>query len=939
MKKNPKISRSIGILLLLYSCCLMGLSGCRKPQDKPRQVAAGEWPEVTQTSKPWTRWWWMGNAVDKENLTWLLEEYEDAGLGGLEIAPIYGAKGFEDQFLEHLSPEWMDMLRHTVAKADSLNMGIDLTQGTGWPFGGPMVSPGLAAQRMIVQKYKYTEGQGLDRPIVLEDKRASRFEYELHTLMAYQDGKVENLSEKVIDSLRLDWDAPGAWDLIAVFQAQTGQMVKRAAPGGQGFTLDHYSDKAVQHYLNHFEKAFEGDFPGIRSFYNDSFEVYGADFTTEFFRIFEQKRGYDLREHLPKLLAEEPDDISRRLKSDYRETIHDMLLENFTQPWTNWANSHGKLTKNQAHGSPGNLLDLYAAVDIPEGETFGSSYFPIPGIRRDSADIRNVDPDPIMLKFASSAAHLTGKNLVSTETFTWLGEHFKSAFSQAKPELEQAFLAGVNHMFYHGVTYSPKAVDFPGWLFYASLNLNTHNSLWPHFKGFNGYIQRVQSVLQSGTPDNELMMYWPVYDIWSDPQGLSKMLTVHGIDEWLHPTAFYQESKMLMEKGFGLDFVSDRMIEGLQVDDGRFLAAGGDYRSRVLIIPETAYMPVATLQNAISLAEKGGTVIFQKAPQNVPGFHDHSSRKEALDALWSGLSFEDKVYGEEAVEGEGKVILAENIFQALVGLGMQRENLVDEGLKFLRRDLNGQKYYYLVNHSGKTVNKSIDLQYGGKAAVLMDPQQGIIGLGSNAETAGKSSVRVNLDPGESLIVHVLNRDPGNIPNWKYDSTKPEIDSINGPWRLEFINGGPELPEAVTLDEIKPWTELDDPVALNFSGQAGYENSFNLEQVDKNAKYVLNLGQVLESARVWINGKEVGYAFGVPFKLDISEFVQKGSNQLRIEVANLMANRVRYLDQNEIVWRNYHEINFVNIDYGPFDASGWKTMPSGLRGPVNLEIHH
>ncbi|WP_373398977.1 glycosyl hydrolase [Algoriphagus halophilus] len=229
--------------------------------------------------------------------------------------------------------------------------------------------------------------------------------------------------------------------------------------------MDHFSKAAVDSYNRYFETALSGKDYGFRAFYNDSFEVYGADFTAGFFEEFEKLRGYDLKEYLPYLEMEEGSEIVRRVKSDYRETINDLLLGNFTKNWTTWAHTQGKITKNQAHGSPGNLLDLYAAVDIPECETFGSSYFPIPGLRRDSADIRNVDPDPIMLKFASSAAHITGKNLVSSETFTWLGEHFKSSFSQMKPEVEQAFLAGVNHIFYHGVTYSPDDVSYPGWLF------------------------------------------------------------------------------------------------------------------------------------------------------------------------------------------------------------------------------------------------------------------------------------------------------------------------------------------------------------------------------------------------------------------------------------------------------------------------------------------
>ncbi|WP_235941652.1 glycosyl hydrolase [Cyclobacterium roseum] len=928
----------LSLYSLFFLAFLFGHAGCQQEEPFTPIVKAGEWPEVTRSAKPWTRWWWMGNAVDEKNLTNLLQSYEAAGLGGLEIAPIYGAKGFEDRFLTYLSPEWMEMLHHTVAKADSLNMGIDLTQGTGWPFGGPMVQPEMAAQRMVIQQHTYSGQEGLDRPILLESTRATRFEYGLHTVMAFKENETPvNLTSQIDDSGELSWDASGKWELVAVFMAQTGQMVKRAAPGGQGFTLDHYSKESVNDYLSHFEEAFKEDFPGIRAFYNDSFEVYGADFTENFFQFFQEKRGYDLRNHLPELLAEEPDERSARLKSDYRETINDMLLENFTGQWTDWANRQGKLTKNQAHGSPGNLLDLYARVDIPEGETFGSSYFPIPGIRRDSADIRNVDPDPIMLKFASSAAHLTGKNLVSTETFTWLGEHFKSAFSQAKPELEQAFLAGINHMFYHGVTYSPEEVDFPGWLFYASLNLNTHNSLWPHFRGFNEYIQRVQSVLQSGTPDNELLMYWPVYDVWADPEGLSKMLTVHGIDEWLHPTPFYKGSKMLMEKGFGLDFVSDDLIGDLQVSDGHLSSANGTYSAQVLVVPKLTYMPVATLERILSLAEKGAKVVFQQVPTEVPGFNDFTSRKEALNSLWESLAFEATAGSQLAKVGSGQVILSEDLLQAMELAGLERETLVDEGLQYIRRNLKGERYYYLVNHSAEAVNSYIPLKYGANEAVLMDPEIGKVGLAQNRGEKGEFEVRVNLDPGKSLIVHLLQQDSEGISEWKYSHSEPDLIPVEGPWTLTFTAGGPTLPEAQQLEEVQPWTKLENEEVLHFSGQALYETKLDLN-LSQGAKYVLNLGKVLESARVWINGQEVGFAFGIPFKLDVSDYLQNGTNEIKIEVANLMANRIRYLDQQGVTWRNYHEINFVNIDYGPFDASGWDIMPSGLAGPVNIEIH-
>jgi len=69
-----------------------------------------KWPSVTKTTKPWTRWWWEGSAVNKTDLTWNLEQYQKAGLGGVEITPIYGIYGYEKQFIEFLSPQWMQVL-------------------------------------------------------------------------------------------------------------------------------------------------------------------------------------------------------------------------------------------------------------------------------------------------------------------------------------------------------------------------------------------------------------------------------------------------------------------------------------------------------------------------------------------------------------------------------------------------------------------------------------------------------------------------------------------------------------------------------------------------------------------------------------------------------------------------------------------------------------
>ena len=184
--------------------------------------------------------------------------------------------------------------------------------------------------------------------------------------------------------------------------------------------------------------------------------------------------------------------------SDYRETISDLLLENFTCQWTDWAHKNGSITRNQAHGSPGNLIDIYAAVDIPECEGFGLSQFHIEGLRQDSLTKKN-DSDLSMLKYASSAAHIAGKTYTSSETFTWLTEHFRTSLSQCKPDMDLMFVSGVNHMFFHGTPYSPKEAEWPGWLFYASINMSPTNSIWRDAPSFFNYITRLSEFSANGT--------------------------------------------------------------------------------------------------------------------------------------------------------------------------------------------------------------------------------------------------------------------------------------------------------------------------------------------------------------------------------------------------------------------------------------------------------
>ena len=246
----------------------------------------------------------------------------------------------------------------------------------------------------------------------------------LVALMAYSDrGETLDLTDKVGPEGKLDWVAPsGDWTLYAIFQGWHGKMVERAAPGGEGNVIDHFSSKALKSYLSRFDQAFAGrDTKSLRAFFNDSYEVDDAEgesnWTPNFFTEFRRRRGYDLREFLPALFGKDAVEKNARVLCDFRETISDLLLDEFSSPWRQWAAGQGKIVRNQAHGSPANILDLYAASDIPETE----------------------GQEILRMKFATSAAHVTGKPLASSESATWLNEHTLATLAEVKQAVDKFF--------------------------------------------------------------------------------------------------------------------------------------------------------------------------------------------------------------------------------------------------------------------------------------------------------------------------------------------------------------------------------------------------------------------------------------------------------------------------------------------------------------------
>ena len=611
---------------------------------------------------------------------------------------------------------------------------------------------------------------------------------------------------------------------------------------------------------------------------------------------------------MPALFGNAPQDTIARVKCDYRETLSDLHLA-YVRRWSEWSRAHASLSRNQAHGAPGNLIDLYAAADIPETEIFAST------------DERHIP----MHKFSSSAAHLTGRTLASSESFTWLGEHFQVSLADVKPAADFLFISGVNHIFFHGIPYSPQDVAWPGWLFYASVNLGPNGGLWHDLPAFNAYLARCQSVLQSGQPANDVLLYWPIYDTWQTPAGLLMQFTVHDQSKWLWSTPFYEAAMKLWSRGYAFDEVSDRLLRDAKCIDGRIELGGNAYR--VIVVPNCRLMPVATLRKLAELTREGAKVIVRDSlPADVPGFADLPKRRGEFGEALAALSRQHVQIGTDL-----DAMLAET--------PVARETMVDAGLSFVRRTHERGHHYFVVNRSERAVDGWIALGTPAEAAVILDPRyENVAGVAAlrQEKSTGLAQIYLQLQPGESCVVRTFTtRDAvARAAAWSYAQVGGEPHEIAGTWHVHFLEGGPALPADFETRALTSWATRDDAEARRFAGTARYHVEFEHSSAAAD-DWMLDLGRVCESARVKLNGRDVVTLWSRPFQVRLGEFLRPGRNTLEIEVTNLAANRIADLDRRGVNWKSFHEINFVNKDYKPFDASHWPPRDSGLLGPVRL----
>ena len=941
-----------------------------------------------EAGKPMTRWWWFGGAVTPEEVTRELTFMKQAGLRGAEIQPVYpvamddSARGIRN--LNYFSEEFLAVVRHAVREARRLKLQLDFTLGSGWPYGGPFIPTSLAARRLRV----------LSQDVV----GPKDYSWNLTPHLAGDDRVVRVVATPVFPDARLDVarsrvlaDQPkpgiaqgvrrgsfvrtrvedGTWRLMVFLDSPTGQLVKRPTVGMEGYVLDHHSREASALFLRAAGDrvmnalASEGAAP-FHSVFCDSLEVYGADWTQDFLAEFEKRRGYDLAPYLPALFHD-AGDVTPHVRHDAHLTLSELNLDYFFAPLVAWAEQRGMKARIQAHGAPGDVMQAYGRAHIPEGENiFGGDRYLV--------NLRH-------RRLASSAAHLYGKPIASSETYTWLRTPlYVTTLEQMKPATDAVLLDGLNHIVNHGYSYSPPQAGEPGWSFYASTEANHTNTWWRHYPHLARYIQRTCALLQTGVAVNPVAVYLPVADLFAQfgAGGLHIDVEAEGL----------LDAGLLMglrHAGYDFDMLHDHALASLaRVEAGELRA--GTARYTVVVVPNARYMPPESAARLSELVRAGGHVIFvERLPEGAAGLREREARSAQVRGRLEGLWGRQPVAGDVARAGSGSVAFVADRAGALARLQAVLQpdfQIVEPSVEradartaaalnvgFVHRRLGACDYYFVANVSRHTQDLRVRFAASHRSPERLDPETGAVTTPLvyeyvTQEGRASTEVELRLEPFESCFVvfgtsrerplltrtgwpgrlelhtkggtafatglaatngeHAFQGSRGRAHRVVVSHVPPPL-ALAGPWTLALGHAAP-----LTLDRLRSWTEM--PAARGFSGWGAYECDFEAPGLPPDVEWMIDLGTVHETAEVSLNGTSLGAAWKGLRRLACGSSLRPGRNHLKIEVANLWIHDVAQRPAPDLAaleetygvrWGRYGEVKPEAIP------------PAGLLGPVRL----
>lgn len=904
--------------------------------------------------RPFVRWWWNGDRVEAEELVRELHIMKAAGIGGVEINPIsfpYGADAKDTKALKWLSDEWIDMLKVVFDEAERIGMTCDLIIGSGWPFGAETLPREERASVMLTYAQKVTGGERFEMskfnifknidPGVTK-VNISRTP-ELVSVFLAPD-PVNDLSETIdlsgnIKDDVITVDVPqGDWQLYALVKYESFACVINGAPGAAGSILNHMDAAAVRHYLDNMADTIEGKIgplsSHLRAFFVDSMELEGCNWTSDFAEEFKARRGYDLMPWLPftmfevgrlgdvknfeygsKKGAKFQEEVNR-VRFDFELTKAELLHERYTQTFLSWCKEKGVKSRAQAYGRGFFPEESSLGYDIPEGESWTTNWLKHKiGEEMGDEDYRRGRGYTMINKYVSSAAHLTGKRVVSAEEMTNTYKVFTTTLEFLKVGSDMSAISGTTHSVWHGFNYSPLKADFPGWVQYGTFH-NERNTWWPYVNNLNDYRARIASQLQNADMYTDIAILPANYDMWGEMGVQTEPFPVKLNVPY---TSLIWEA--IHKNGGGADYVSEIILSDAVIRDGKICYGPKEYSDLFLVeVTSTTPETLAKLEEFV----KGGGRVFciGKYPEKSLGLKDYEARDKAIASAVERL----KQYPDNFIllekPSDGKYL--EWYKDVMEKYNLPHTLTISDPDRFLLQNQyitdDGSDVFLFMNaHMSEA--KETDIVFpksvtAGHHAWLYDPATGKR-YTLPVDKTGKMHFRFG--PSETYLF-VFNRMGGSAPVWsRLPLSGDDAVKVEGSWDVKMHHSYPDTTWTASLDSLVDFKEMKDTAYRNFMGDVTYTKTVTLS--GKLPKY-LNLGKVADICEVSVNGKPLGVKWFGERVYDVAGALKQGDNTIEVKVTTLMGNYMQTLKDNKVAQR------YILKRSQPY-------VSAGLIGPVQL----
>jgi hypothetical protein len=728
---------------------------------------------------------------------------------------------------------------------------------------------------------------------------------------------VIDLSSKIQADGTLEWTPPaGDWNVVRFGYSLTGHKNGPASPEATGLEVDKLSAEHVKdyftNYLDQYKDATGGLMgkKGLQYIITDSWEAGTQNWTDKMLTEFKNRRGYDMLPWMPVLTGYivESAEASDKFLWDFRKTLADLVTENHYDQLTAILRERNMGRYSESHEARrafiGDGMEVKKTAAVPMGAGWTPGGFG--GNEGDFATVYQAD-----IRESSSVAHLYGQKYVAAESLTAMGSDWAWSPALLKPIADYMMSCGLNRFVIHTSVHQPLMDKVPGMSLGPFGQWFTRNETWAEqAKAWTTYLSRSCYMLQQGKYVADIVYYY------GEDNNITTLFSRLGGGDLPH-----------IPEGYSYDFInSDALVNLLSVENGEYVTPTGMSYRILFLDPNSRYMTLTILRKIKRMVEAGASVTGAK-PVMTPSLSDDPNEFIAIiSELWANENGVNMV-------GKGKVYAGLNLKDVLDQQGILPDLIYtkpnnDSKLFFVHRQIGDIDIYWVNNRSDKVTDLDATFRVAGKKAEIWHPETGITETASFNITNGVTTVPLHLEPHDAIFVVFGEKIDGNSLIFSKPVEK-KLVQLTGPWVVDF-QAGRGAPAQAIFSKLTQWNENADPGIKYFSGTASYKKTIEArdEWSAEGEQIWIDLGDVQNLAEVFVNGKSMGIVWKKPFKVNITEALSRGKNELEIQVTNLWVNRLIGDQQPDVK----NKITWVS---NPFYKADSPLMPSGLIGPVTI----